>query len=59
MLDINNLIGHLMLAVDVASQDTSLSRLREIGNTTRQDGIAIVDFAVLGQEADEALCPVL
>lgn len=44
-----------MAAKDAASNDASLTGLADVGDTTGQDGIAIVSAAVPGQETDKAL----
>jgi hypothetical protein len=44
-----------MLAKDVAGDDLGALCLRNVGSTLRQDGVAIVSLAVLGEEADESL----
>ena len=44
-----------MLAEDVALDDPRLGRFRNVAHSGREDGIAVVGPAVLGEEADEAL----
>jgi hypothetical protein len=50
--DIGHLLRHLVLSEDAAGDDTSLLGLANVGLTRRQDGIAVIRAAILGQEAD-------
>ena len=53
--DIGHLVSDLMLPKDIAGDDAGLLSLADVRFTQRQDGIAVVRPAVLGQEADESL----
>lgn len=53
--DVHDLVGDVVLAEDVALDDTGLACFADISDTSGQDGIAVVSAAVPGQEADEAL----
>jgi len=53
--DVDDLVGHVVLAKDVALDDAGLARLADVGDAAGQDGVAVVGPAVPGQEADEAL----
>jgi len=53
--DVDDLVGHVVLAKDVALDDAGLARLADVGDAAGQDGIAVVGPAVPGQEADETL----
>jgi hypothetical protein len=53
--DVGDLVGHVVLAEDVALDDAGLAGLADVGDAAREDGIAVVGAAVAGQEADEAL----
>lgn len=53
--DVGDLVGHIVLAKDVALHNTSLASLGNVGDAPREDGVAVVGAAVPGQEADKAL----
>lgn len=44
-----------MVAEDVALDDVGGGRFGDVGDAGWEDGVAIVDVAVFGQEADETL----
>lgn len=50
-----DLVSDFVLAKDAARDDASLFGLGDIGLSRGEDGVAVVDFAVCGEEADEAL----
>jgi hypothetical protein len=56
--DVRNLVGDLMGPENIPGHDPSLSRLGDVGNALRQNGIAIVHLTVPGEESHEPLCPV-
>ena len=51
----SDFICHIVLAKYVAVNEPSLLRLGKVYSANRQNGIAVVDFAVLCEEADKAL----
>lgn len=54
-LHFGNLISDAMLAEDVALDDPSLGGFCDITDPGGESGISVVDMAVFGKEADEAL----
>jgi hypothetical protein len=56
---VGDLVRHLVLAKDVARDDAGLARLGDVGLAGGQQRVAVVDAAVPGQEADEALGPLI
>lgn len=50
-----DLVSDFVLAKDAARNDASLLGLGDIGLSRGEDGVTVVDFAVCGEEADEAL----
>jgi hypothetical protein len=54
-LDVCDPVSYPVLAENVALDHARLGRFGNVGDTRGEDGIAIVDMTVLGQEADEAL----
>ena len=53
--DVDDLVGDVVLAEDVALDDAGLAGLADVGDAAREDGVAVVGPAIPGQEADEAL----
>jgi hypothetical protein len=53
--DVGDPICDVVLAEDVALDDAGLAGLADVGDASREDGVAVVGPAVPGQEADEAL----
>ncbi|KAI4147539.1 MAG: hypothetical protein LQ340_005507 [Diploschistes diacapsis] len=45
----------MVLPEDVAGDDARLRRLGDVADAGREDGVAEVGLAILGDEADEAL----
>lgn len=50
--DVGDLIGHVVLPEDVTGDDPGLRGLANVRDACGQDGIAVVDTAVLCQETD-------
>lgn len=50
--DVGDLVCHLVLAQDIAFDDTGLLCFSDVSGSPGQDGIAIVGTAVFGEEAD-------
>lgn len=50
-----HLVGDPVLAKDVALDDSGLGGFGDIAHSGWEDSIAVVDLAILGQEADEVL----
>ncbi len=50
-----DLLGDLVFPKDVAFDDPGLTDLGDIVNVFGHDSIAVVCFAIFGEEADEAL----
>lgn len=53
--DVGDVVGHIVLAEDVAGDDPGLLCLPDVRDAPGQDGVAVVGAAVLCQEADQAL----
>lgn len=53
--DVGHLVRDLVLSKDVPSDDARLLGLADVGLARRQDGIAVICAAILGQEADQSL----
>jgi len=53
--DVGDLVGHIMLAEDIALDDVRLGRFGDVRDAPGQDGITVVSAAILGQKADESL----
>lgn len=53
--DLGHLVSHVILAKDVALDDTGLLCLDDIADTLWEYSIAVIGTAVSGEEADEAL----
>lgn len=51
----NFLVRHIILAKDIALDDTCSLSFGNVTHSLRQDGIAVICAAILGQEADETL----
>ena len=50
-----DLARDIVLAEDVALDDAGLLCLCEVADARGEDGVAVIGFAVFGEEADEAL----
>jgi len=50
-----DLLGEFMFPKDIAFDHPGLTDLGDISNAFWHDSIAVVSFAILGEEADEAL----
>lgn len=53
--DLGHLVSHVILAEDVALDDTGLLCLDDIADTLWKYSIAVIGPAIPGEEADEAL----
>lgn len=56
--DVGDLVGDIVLAKDVTLNNACLACFGDVGDASRENGIAVVGAAVPGQEADEALSKV-
>lgn len=54
--DVGHLVGDAVRAKDVPRDDARLPRLAYVRRAPGQDGVAVEGAAVLGEEADQALC---
>lgn len=54
-LDFCDPVGYEVLAEDITLDHARLGRFGDVGGSRGENGVAIVDVAVLGQEANEAL----
>jgi 3-hydroxyisobutyrate dehydrogenase-like beta-hydroxyacid dehydrogenase len=53
--NVGDLVCDVVFAEDVAVDDTSLFGLDNVAHTLGEDGVAIVDAAISGEEADKTL----
>lgn len=53
--NVGYLVGDMVLAKDVAMDDSGGFGARDVGDAAREDGVAVVGSSVAGEESNEAL----